>query len=168
MTLAAGPFLDAIGTIPPIRFFGRVAAVQGLLVEVAGVERFLSIGGRVNIVTRDGRRVPCEIVGFREHRALAMPFGTLDGVGVGCRAEVVDGRPLVFPSEAWLGRVINALGEPVDGKGPLTSGKIGVPIRNQPPPAHARRRVGAKIDLGVRARNKVSSCARGHPIGIIA
>jgi flagellum-specific ATP synthase len=168
MTLAAGPFLDAIGTIPPIRFFGRVAAVQGLLVEVAGVERFLSIGGRVNIVTRDGRRVPCEIVGFREHRALAMPFGTLDGVGVGCRAEVVDGRPLVFPSEAWLGRVINALGEPVDGKGPLPSGKIGVPIRNQPPPAHARRRVGAKIDLGVRALNTFLSCARGQRMGIFA
>jgi flagellum-specific ATP synthase len=168
MNAAASPLVDALSAIPSVRFFGRVAAVQGLLVEVAGVERFLSIGGRVVLHTRDGRRVPCEVVGFRDDRALAMPFGTLDGIGVGCRAEVAEARPSVFPSEAWLGRVVNAMGEPVDGKGPLPRGPVAVPVRNAPPPAHARRRVGAKIDLGVRALNAFLTCCRGQRMGIFA
>ena len=97
-----------------------------------------------------------------------MPLGNLDGVGLGCKAEVSDGQPEVFPDESWLGRVVNALGEPIDGKGPLLNGKVGIPIRNNPPPAHSRRRVGGKIDLGVRAMNTFLSCCRGQRMGIFA
>jgi flagellum-specific ATP synthase len=128
----------------------------------------LSIGGRCTIIARAGRRVPCEVVGFRNGRALLMPLGNLDGVGLGCKAEVSEGQPEVFPDESWLGRVVNALGEPIDGKGPLLNGKIGIPIRNNPPPAHSRRRVGGKIDLGVRAMNTFLSCCRGQRMGIFA
>jgi flagellum-specific ATP synthase len=145
-----------------------VTAVLGLLVEVGGVERLLSIGGRCTIIARAGRRVPCEVVGFRNGRALLMPLGNLDGVGLGCKAEVSEGQPEVFPDESWLGRVVNALGEPIDGKGPLLNGKVGIPIRNNPPPAHSRRRVGGKIDLGVRAMNTFLSCCRGQRMGIFA
>ena len=99
---------------------------------------------------------------------LLMPFGTLDGVGLGCKAEVSEGQPVVFPDESWLGRVVNALGEPIDGKGPLLNGKVGIPIRNNPPPAHSRRRVGGKIDLGVRAMNTFLTCCRGQRMGIFA
>jgi flagellum-specific ATP synthase len=128
----------------------------------------LSIGGRCTIIARAGRRVPCEVVGFRNGRALLMPLGNLDGVGLGCKAEVSEGQPEVFPDESWLGRVVNALGEPIDGKGPLLNGKVGIPIRNNPPPAHSRRRVGGKIDLGVRAMNTFLSCCRGQRMGIFA
>lgn len=148
--------------------FGRVTAVLGLLVEVGGIERELSVGGRCIVETRDGRPVPCEVVGFRQSRALLMPFGNLDGVGLGCRALVADGQPSIFPTEAWLGRVINALGEPVDGKGPLPKGNYGVPVRSSPPPAHARARVGQKLDLGIRAVNAFLTCCRGQRMGIFA
>jgi flagellum-specific ATP synthase len=161
-------FINEIARIPEYRYFGRVTAVLGLLVEVGGVERLLSIGGRCTIIARAGRRVPCEVVGFRNGRALLMPLGSLDGVGLGCKAEVSDGQPEVFPDESWLGRVVNALGEPIDGKGPLLNGKVGIPIRNNPPPAHSRRRVGGKIDLGVRAMNTFLSCCRGQRMGIFA
>ena len=153
MSLQQSHLINEIARIPEYRYFGRVTAVLGLLVEVGGVERLLSIGGRCTIVARAGRRVPCEVVGFRNGRALLMPLGNLDGVGLGCKAEVSEGQPEVFPDESWLGRVVNALGEPIDGKGPLLNGKVGIPIRNNPPPAHSRRRVGGKIDLGVRAMN---------------
>lgn len=148
--------------------FGRVTAVLGLLVEVGGIERELSVGGRCIVETRDGRPVPCEVVGFRQSRALLMPFGNLDGVGLGCRALVADGQPSIFPTDAWLGRVINALGEPVDGKGPLPKGNYGVPVRSSPPPAHARARVGQKLDLGIRAVNAFLTCCRGQRMGIFA
>jgi len=160
--------LDDINALPDYRRFGRVTAVLGLLVEVGGIEKELSVGGRCAVETRDGRRVPCEVVGFRQSRALLMSLGSLDGVGLGCRAVVAEGQPAVYPTDAWLGRVINALGEPVDGKGPLPKGPVGVPIRNTPPSAHARARVGQKLDLGIRAVNTFLTCCRGQRMGIFA
>jgi len=160
--------VDDIAAIPDRRLYGRVSSVLGLLVEVAGIDRHLSIGGRCVIEARGGRRVPCEVVGVREGKAQLMPFGRLEGVGLGCKAEVVGAQPAIHPSEAWLGRVVNALAEPVDGKGPLPAGTIGVPLRNAPPPAHTRTRVGGKLDLGVRALNTFVTCCRGQRMGIFS
>jgi flagellum-specific ATP synthase len=97
-----------------------------------------------------------------------MPFGALEGVRRGCRAVVRSAAAAVRPSPAWLGRVINAMGEPVDGKGPLPLGPEPYGFRNAPPAAHARRRVGAPLDLGVRALNTFTTCCRGQRMGIFA
>lgn len=150
------------------RIFGRVTAVQGLLIEVAGIENHLSVGGRCEIEARGGRKVLCEVVGFRNDRALLLPFSALDGVGLGCKAIVAQAQPAISPTPAWLGRVINALGEPIDGKGPLSLGTTHHPIRNPPPPAHKRQRVGEKLDLGVRSLNTFLTCCRGQRMGIFA
>ncbi|BAI76122.1 flagellum-specific ATP synthase (plasmid) [Azospirillum sp. B510] len=157
-----------IDEIPDCSRYGRVTAVSGLMVEVGGIEKELSVGGRCIVETRDRRRVPCEVVGFRQGRALAMPFGALDGVGLGCRALVAGDQAMIYPTDAWLGRVVNALGEPVDGKGPLPKGPQGTPIRNTPPNAHSRARVGEKLDLGIRAINAFLTCCRGQRMGIFA
>jgi flagellum-specific ATP synthase len=154
--------------IPSYRLYGRVTAVQGMLVEIGGVEHLLSIGGRCTVIARDGRRVACEVVGFRQDRALLMPFSALDGVGLGCKAEIADSDPVVRPHPSWLGRVVNALGEPLDGKGPLPSGVEPFPVRASPPPAHSRQRVRGKVDLGVRAINTFLTCCRGQRMGIFA
>ena len=157
-----------IDSIPDCSRYGRVTAVSGLMVEVGGIEKELSVGGRCIVETRDRRRIPCEVVGFRQGRALAMPFGALDGVGLGCRALVAGDQAMIYPTDAWLGRVVNALGEPVDGKGPLPKGPHGTPIRNNPPNAHSRARVGEKLDLGIRAINAFLTCCRGQRMGIFA
>jgi flagellum-specific ATP synthase len=154
--------------VPAYRLYGRVTAVQGMLVEIGGVEHLLSIGGRCTVVARDGRRVACEVVGFRQDRALLMPFSTLDGVGLGCRAEIAGSDPVVRPHPAWLGRVVNALGEPLDGKGALPSGAEPFLLRASPPPAHSRQRVKGKVDLGVRAINTFLTCCRGQRMGIFS
>jgi len=164
----AASLTAAIDRIPSYRLFGRVTAVLGMLVEAGGVENRLSVGGRCILTARDGRRVPCEVVGFRENRALLMPFGTLDGIGVGCKAEIADSDAYFYPHPAWLGRVINALGEPVDGKGPLPYGNTPYALRAPPPPAHTRQRVQGKIDLGIRAINTFLTCCRGQRMGIFA
>ena len=160
--------LSDLDRIPDHRLYGRVTAVQGMMVEIGGVQRRLSIGGRCHLVTRDGRRIASEVVGFRSGRVLAMPFGSLDGVGLGCRAEVAIAEPVIRPSEGWLGRVVNALGEPVDGRGPLPEGPVAYPLRAPPPPAHERARIGGKIDLGVRAINSFLTCCRGQRMGIFS
>lgn len=165
-------FLDnlehQIGAMSDHQLFGRVAKILGMLVEIAGVERELSIGDRCNLVPRGAEPVPCEVVGFREGHALVMPFKPLDRVGLGCRAEIAMAQPTVSPSPSWLGRVINSLGEPLDGKGPLLPGDEPIPLRNKAPSAHDRKRLGPKLDLGVRAINSFLSTCQGQRMGIFA
>ncbi|GHF22522.1 flagellum-specific ATP synthase [Kordiimonas sediminis] len=148
--------------------YGRVSGVRGLLVEVSGIEQYVSIGSRMEVQTRDMRTVPIEVVGFRQGAILAMPYGALEGVGVGCKAILVQSEPVIFPGREWLGRVINAFGEPIDDKGPIASGNAPRMLRANPPPAHARQRVGEKLDLGVRALNSFISCCLGQRMGIFA
>ncbi|WP_321394061.1 flagellar protein export ATPase FliI [Emcibacter sp.] len=157
-----------IDRIQPWKFYGRVVGIQGLLVEVAGAQRSLSIGSRVNILSRQNKVIPSEVVGFRSDRALLMPYQMLEGVGVGCQSFVEGEVALVHPSEAWLGRVVNAMGEPIDGKGPLQAGAEAYPLRAQPLAAHLRKRVGDKIDLGVRSLNTFVTCCKGQRMGIFA
>src|SRR3546814_6493528 len=112
--------------------------------------------------------VTCEVVGFRDGRAWAMPFAALEGVGIGSRAQISDAEPVVYPGDGWLGRVVDAMGEPVDGLGPLPEGAEGYGLRASPPSAHRRTRVGGKLDVGVRAINQFLSICRGQRMGIFA
>lgn len=159
---------DSINELADYQLFGRVTKILGMLVEVGGVERELAIGDRCNLMPRGADPIPCEVVGFREGHALVMPFKPLDRVGLGCRAEVATAQPALFPSSAWLGRVINAFGEPIDGKGPILAGEDHMLLKNKPPAAHDRKRLGEKLDLGVRAINCFLSTARGQRMGIFA
>jgi flagellum-specific ATP synthase len=127
----------------------------------------MSVGARIVIETQ-GTPIPCEVVGFSGGNALLMPFAPLDGVRRGCRALVSSVRGAVRPSQAWLGRVVNAMGEPIDGKVPLPSGPAPYPFRASPPPAHTRRRMGLAIDLGVRALNTFITCCHGQRMGIFS
>ncbi len=160
--------ISEIRKVRPETQFGRVTSVQGLLVEIAGGMDSFGIGARINIEANDHKRVPCEVVGFRNGHALCMPFDALDGVRMGCRADIQEHEATVHPSQHWLGRVINAFGEPIDGKGPLLPGKSPCPIRQTPPPAHMRQRVGEKVDLGVRSLNSFVTACRGQRMGIFA
>lgn len=168
MTSFINNFLTELDRLPDHRVFGRVVGVQGLLVEVGGIQTALSVGDRVTVLARGNRHVPCEVVGFREGRALMMPFGTLSGIGLGCVAELEPATPSIYPTQEWLGRVINAMVEPVDGKGPLLQGTDGFPIQNSPPPAHSRQRVAGKLDLGIRSINAFTTCCQGQRMGIFA
>lgn len=157
-----------IAAIPDRDIYGRVRAVQGLLVEIAGPIRAMGVGSRVLINAGRGDKRLCEVVGFRDGVALAMPFDCLDGVHMGDVAEITIAEPAVHPTHAWLGRVVNALGQPIDNKGPLPQGPTPAPLRRTPPPAGSRNRVGPPIDLGVRALNTFITCCEGQRMGIFA
>ncbi|MBU6234413.1 MAG: flagellum-specific ATP synthase FliI, partial [Alphaproteobacteria bacterium] len=160
--------LSVINGLNPASVYGTVTKVLGLMVEITGFTETLTVGSRITLAPENGKRIPCEVVGFREARALVMPFATLEGVGLGCRAEIHDSKPVIYPSNAWLGRVINALGEPIDGKGPLPMGDVAMPLRAQAPQANKRQRMGEKLDLGVRAVNCFLSVCRGQRMGIFS
>jgi flagellum-specific ATP synthase len=163
---------EQIGELDGAETYGRVVGVRGLMVEVAGPIHAMPVGARVVIETGKAipseKAIPCEVVGFSGANALLMPFAALEGVRRGCRAVVTSAPAAVRPSPQWLGRVVNAMGEPIDGKGPLPAGSSPCPFRSAPPPAHARQRVGGPLDLGVRALNTFITCCRGQRMGIFA
>ncbi|MBL8672296.1 MAG: flagellar protein export ATPase FliI, partial [Alphaproteobacteria bacterium] len=166
--MAVAGLVEEISRIQSVRVHGHVASVQGLMLEVGGVERLLSVGSRLQIEGRDGRLLRGEVVGFRNGKALVMPYGSVDGVGLGCRAYVAEDESFIRPDGRWLGRVVNALAEPIDNGPPLPQGRTSYKIRAEPPPAHKRRRVGAKLDLGVRAVNSFLTACQGQRMGIFA
>ena len=115
--------IDDIGALPEYRSYGSVSAVKGMLVEMTGARSELSVGDRCTILARAGKKVPAEVVGFNGGKVLLMPFVNLDGVGPGNEVDLSNAHPVLYPDISWLGRVINAMGEPVDGKGPLKKGR---------------------------------------------
>ena len=157
---------EQIAELDGVEIYGRVVGVRGLMVEVAGPIHAMSVGrARAD---RDRGGAPDPVRGRRLHRRER----AADAVRAARRraARLPRGglrrRRRVRPGAGWLGRVVNAMGEPIDGKGPLPGGPSPYPFRATPPPAHARRRVGAPLDLGVRALNTFLTCCRGQRLGI--
>jgi flagellum-specific ATP synthase len=158
----------AIERLDPLTVAGRVAAVNGLLIEARGGLTRLAVGARAEIGRFGEKPLAAEVVGFRDTRALLMPFGPVEGVAPGAEIRIEPLGSAVRPTKAWLGRVIDAFGAPIDGKGPLQSGVAAYPLRASPPSAHARARVGERLDVGVRAMNVFATCCRGQRLGVFA
>ena len=160
--------IAAVERVDPLIVSGRVAAVHGLLIEARGGLSRLSVGARVEIDRRGAPPLAAEVVGFREARALLMPFGAVEGVAPGAEIRIQSGGGALRPTLGWRGRIVNAFGEPIDGKGPLPQGPVPYSLRSPPPPAHARGRVGERLDLRVRAMDVFTTCCRGQRLGVFA
>lgn len=158
----------AVERLDPLTVSGRVAAVQGLLIEARGGLSRLAVGARAEIERYGADPLPAEVVGFRETRALLMPYGPVEGVAPGAAIKIEPHGGAVRPSKAWLGRIVDAFGEPIDSKGPLPQGLVPYSLKASPPAAHARDRVGERLDLGVRAMNVFTTCCRGQRLGVFA
>ena len=132
----------AVERLDPLTVSGRVAAVNGLLIEARGGLTRLAVGARAEIGRYGESPLQAEVVGFRDTRALLMPFGPVEGVAPGAEIRIEPLGSAVRPTKAWLGRIVDAFGNPIDGKGPLAQGIAPYPLRAPPPSAHARARVG--------------------------
>lgn len=168
MDRLADKALAAIDPLVDHEIHGSVTKILGLLVEITGFGNELSIGSVVHLRPNEQIDVPCEVIGFKEQTALLMPFGALEGIGLGCKAVIQKHAPFVCPDESWLGRVINAHAQPIDGKGPLYKGGTPIPLKNKAPAPHNRQRIGEKLDLGVRAVNSFLSTCQGQRMGIFS
>lgn len=160
--------LAEIDRIPPTEFFGKVTAVKGMLLECKGIASMLSIGDRCEVMQPHRQPLLCEVVGFNNDTALLMPFTTPEGVGLGATVKALGSASVVYPENRWLGRIINAMGEPIDELGPLPQGRDAYRLLASPPQASKRQRVRGKIDLGVRSLNTFLTCCRGQRLGIFA
>ena len=160
--------LKDIEAVPPLTRFGRVSRIEGLAVEVSGALGAVRLGGQVHLSVEINKTISCEVVGFRDGRALVMPLGALEGISLGARADFEDRPAAIRPSSAWLGRVVDGFGNAMDGKGPLPQGPQSYPLKAPPPLATRRARVGGKLDMGVRAMNAFTTLCKGQRMGIFA
>jgi flagellum-specific ATP synthase len=157
---------EEIHALDPRRFEGRVTGLSGALLEATGPMEALALGARVTIHGHTTARG--EIVGFRGDRALIAPYDSIEAIRPGARVVLEGASPMARPSHAWLGRVIDCFGNPVDGEGPLPQGLKPTPVRAPPPSAHDRARVGGRLDVGVRALNIFAALCRGQRMGVFA
>lgn len=153
-----------------IRAYGRVSAIRGLVVEVSGPIGHLAIGAQLSIALKGLKQEPliCEVVGFRDRFAVCLAYGPLTGIKPGDVAEFLESEPVLHPCDAWIGRVLDGLGNPIDGKGPLQTGAIAQSLCEPPPPPHERNLVEDPLDLGIRAFNTFLPCCAGQRMGIFA
>ena len=154
-------------TTESARIAGEVSAILGLTLTVVGLNRALGIGQRCTIHGKNGP-ILAEVVAVDGDGTRVLPFGTWDGVTVGDRVEISAGGEKIRPDGSWIGRVINALGQPIDVMGSLHEGPLPYSPKAAPPNAYARRRVGARIDTGIKVFDVFTPLCRGQRMGIFA
>lgn len=148
------------------RHFGQVSAIQGGLISASGLNSHASLGDRVMFSMRSGRTLAGEIVALHAQHAAILPEGPMDGLSIGTRVELVF-APTLAPANAWIGRIIDPFGKPLDGR-PILAGGEERGFRPPPPPAASRNRLGARLDTGLAVFDTILPLVRGQRMGLFA
>lgn len=149
-----------------IQYTGRVSKVVGLTIEAEGPEA--NIGELCLLRPGRGRKdINAEVVGFKDNKVLLMPLGDMSGVGPGNTVVATGDSLRVGVGEGLIGRVVDGLGNPIDGK-PGISCEDFYPVYNQPPHPLTRKRITEPMPLGIKAIDGLLTVGKGQRIGIFA
>lgn len=161
------PYKKAIEEAQLIQSSGRVTKIIGLTIESNGPAVEMGEICVIYPIKASGKSIEAEVVGFRDHQVLLMPLGDMEGIGPGSRI-VATGHSLnIGVGDELLGRIIDGLGEPMDGKPkPITTRKFGT--NNAPPNPLLRDRIKDVLPLGIKAIDGLLTCGRGQRVGIFA
>lgn len=143
---------------------GYVSEVRGLLIEGTGPQ--VPLGSHVTI-KNGAQSVPAQVIGFRRDKVLLMPFGEMQGIAPGFAITASEASCHVNVSVELQGRVIDALGNPLDGR-PLPIMEHAVPLYRDPPNPVTRRRIASPLDIGVKAINGLLTVGQGQRVAIMA
>ena len=154
-----------IGPVPVATFTGRLVGASGLLLDSVGCP--LRIGQRCLVEAQEGEWIAAQVVGFRDQVSFLMPFKKPEGLAIGARVVVAPGPAVPTIGPSWLGRIVNGLGEPIDGLGRLGGDQA---LDSQPPRVHPLRKrpVREILDVGIRAINGVLTLGKGQRVGLFA
>jgi len=160
------PYHRTLGDMTAITRAGRVTKVLGFVTEADGPAS--GLGSICNIYPKGGLpKVKAEVFGFRDDRMLLVPLGDIRGIAPGNRVVAKEQRAQAPVGEGLLGRVIDGLGNPIDGKGAL-SWADAYPIYSDPINPLFRKRISQPLDLGIRAVNGILTVGCGQRMGIFA
>jgi flagellum-specific ATP synthase len=158
--------IKKVESINPVKRYGKVKQVIGLTIESHGPS--LEIGQLCCIKRFDKKEdILAEVVGFKDDRLVLMPLGSMEGIGSG--SEVVDkGEKFKLPvGNKLLGRILDGLGRPMDGKGPVEAEDY-YPVINNPPHPLKREKIREVISLGIKAVDGLITCGKGQRMGIFS
>lgn len=175
---------------PNSRLGGSVSACSNTMIECRGVEAFAGVGdlcwvtkrgnpsltsdrsqtnvGEASKTVGEQAGILCEIVALKSDHAILLPYFETDGISLGSCVWLDDGLKAVRPSIEWRGRVVDALANPIDGKGALTAGDQSIPLMRRPIAAHERTAMGGRMTTGVTALDLFTPCCFGQRLGIFA
>ncbi len=155
--------LKALNTL---RYIGRVTKLVGLTIESSGPQVTL---GELCFIQPIGstNAIRAEVVGFNGEKVLLMPLGDMAGVGPGSRVFATGQGMSIQIGPQLLGRVIDGVGSPIDGKGPIGLGTLW-PLHNDPPNPLLRQRIRQPLTMGVRAIDAMLTIGIGQRVGIFA
>ncbi len=159
------PFERSLESCNSLRVSGRVVQVIGLTIEAVGLD--CQIGEVCEIRARTGEKILSEVVGFRNSTTLLMPLGNMEGIQPD--SSIYPQRTVLRApvGRQLLGRVVDGLGEPIDGNGPL--GEVETrPINNAAPHPMERQIITEPLVTGVRAIDGFLTCGKGQRMGIFA
>ncbi len=149
-----------------IKHMGRVAKIVGLTIESIGPH--VTVGEACLISSSDkSKRVLAEVVGFKDNRILLMPLDDMEGIGPGSHVESIGHQLQVSVSGKLLGRVLDGLGKPIDGLGPLYSDEL-YNIESEAPDPLTRNRIEDVLPIGVKAIDGILTVGKGQRVGIFA
>ncbi|MCK5164473.1 MAG: FliI/YscN family ATPase [Desulfobacula sp.] len=144
---------------------GRISQVVGLIAQ--GDSLGMGIGSLCSIINDHGHEIKAEVVGFKKEKALFMPYGDIRGISLGARIIPIAATPLVGVSDQLLGRVIDGMGMPIDGKGEIEYtqeynlyGKPIGPMEREP--------IKEPLDVGVAAINSMITLGKGQRVAIMS
>ncbi|MET3183620.1 UNVERIFIED_ORG: type III secretion protein N (ATPase) [Variovorax guangxiensis] len=156
---------QALGRVTPATIRGRVSKAVGMLIDASGIQAH--VGELCELVTPGEPPLLAEVVGFRDNTAILTPLGPITGISA--LTEVLPtGRGHVCPVGAGLlGRVLDALGQPIDEKGPLKTRTL-LPVHREPVSPLARRMIEAPLPTGIRAVDSLLTLGEGQRVGVFA
>ena len=145
---------------------GKVTNIVGLVIEAQGP--MSRLGTVCDIYTQaDLRKISAEVLGFRDNKVMMMPLEEMRGIGPGCPIVARQQRAVIPVGAGLLGRVIDGLANPIDGKGPIAA-ESEYPIYGMPVNPLSRKRITQPLDLGIRAINGLLTLGCGQRIGIFS
>ncbi len=157
-------YRKAIARVNPVKVSGRVVQVVGLTIEVVGLNCQI---GEVCQIQTSKSHLQAEVIGFRDDRMLLMPLGSMDGIQPDSMVYPVSHVLRAPVGMGLLGRVIDGLGQPIDGKGPLVV-QDWVPTNRQAPHPLQRPPIVDPLVTGVRVIDGMLTCGKGQRMGIFA
>lgn len=149
------------------KVYGRVEQIVAMTVEATGIECNIGDVCRMFSAGSDKTEVLAEVVGFRDNKVLLMPYSDTDGIGYGSFIENTNQKLTINVSEDLISRTIDALGNPIDGKGPIAEGSYYSinGVRSNP---LERPPISQPIELGVKAIDGMMTIGKGQRMGIFA
>ncbi|UCE55600.1 MAG: flagellar protein export ATPase FliI [Desulfobacterales bacterium] len=150
----------------PVRANGQVTKVIGIVIEARGpISR---LGTVCDIFTKENKKkIIAEVLGFRDNQVLMMPLEEIQGIGPGSRVVARKEKATLAVGPGLLGRVIDGLGNPIDGKGPV-SVETEYPIYANAINPLLRRRINQPLDLGIRAIDGLLTVGCGQRMGVFS